>query len=80
MLSYLIVDDYNGKSADQDVFRLLADHFQVRRHDLITWYRHMGQEMLELAQHYYDDITYTRFIFQLTGVFTVEEAAELNRL
>lgn len=42
----------------------LADHFQVRGHDLVAWYRHMGKEMLELTQHYYDDITYTRFIFQ----------------
>lgn len=58
----------------------LADHFQVRGYDLIAWYRHLGKEVLELAQHYYDDITYTRFIFQLTGVFTVKEAAELNRL
>jgi hypothetical protein len=58
----------------------LADHFQVRGHDLLAWYRHLGKEMLELAQHYYDDITYKRFIFQLTGVFTIEEAAELNRL
>lgn len=58
----------------------LADHFQVRGDDLIAWYRRLGKEMLELAQHYYDDITYRRFIFQLTGVFTVEEAAALNRL
>jgi hypothetical protein len=58
----------------------LADHLQVRGHDLVAWYRHLGKEMLELAERYYDDITYTRFIFQLTGVFTVEEAAELNRL
>ena len=58
----------------------LSDHFLVRGNDLILWYRHLGKEMLELAQKYYDDITYTRFIFQLTGVFTVEEAAELNRL
>lgn len=58
----------------------LADHFQVRGHDLVTWYRHMGKEMLELTQHYYDDITYTRFIFQLTGLFNVEEASRLNRL
>lgn len=58
----------------------LANRLQVRGHDLISWYRHMGKEMLDLTQHYYDDITYTRFIFQLTGVFTLEDAAELNRL
>lgn len=58
----------------------LADHFQVHGDDLIAWYRRLGKDMLELAQHYYDDITYRRFIFQLTGVFTVEEAAALNRL
>lgn len=58
----------------------LSDHFQVRGHDLIAWYRHLGREMLELVQHYYDDVTYTRFIYQLTGTFTVEDAAQLDRL
>lgn len=59
---------------------LLADRFQVRGHDLAVWYRHLAKEMLEFAQKYYDDLTYTRFIFQLTGLFSVEEAARLNRL
>ncbi|HEY6351572.1 MAG TPA: hypothetical protein VI636_19395 [Candidatus Angelobacter sp.] len=58
----------------------LADHFQVRGHDLIAWYRHMAKDMLELTQQFYDDVTYTRFIFQLTGLFSVEEACRLNRL
>ena len=58
----------------------LADHFQVRGHDLIAWYRHLAKEMLELAEKCYDEITYTRFIFQLTGGFTVEDASTLNRL
>lgn len=58
----------------------LADHFQVRGHDLIAWYRHLAREMLQLAQQSYDDITFTRFIFQLTGLFSIEEAARLNRL
>lgn len=59
---------------------VLADHFQVRGHDLIAWYRHLAKEMLQLAQQSYDDLTYTRFIFQLTGLFNVEEASRLNRL
>lgn len=58
----------------------LADHFQVRGHDLISWYRHLAKEMLQLAQKSYDDLTYTRFIFQLTGLFSIEEATRLNRL
>lgn len=59
---------------------VLADRFQVRGHDLIAWYRHMAKDMLELTQQFYDDVTYTRFIFQLTGLFSVEEACRLNRL
>lgn len=58
----------------------LADHFQFRGHDLIAWYRQMAKDMLQLAQEEYDDITYTRFIFQLTGLCTVEEAEGLGRL
>ena len=58
----------------------LSDHFQVHGHDLIAWYRHMAKDMLNLAQKHYDDVTYTRFIFQLTGLFSVEEACRLNRL
>lgn len=58
----------------------LADQFQLRGHDLIVWYRRLAKEILELAKREYDDVTYTRFIFQLTGLFTVEEAAGLNRL
>lgn len=56
-----------------------AGHFQVQGRDLVACYRHLGKEMLELAKQYYDDLTYSRFIFQLTGLFTVEEAAQLNR-
>jgi hypothetical protein len=59
---------------------MLTNQFQVRGHDLIAWYRHMANEMLTLAREYYDDVTYTRFIFQLTGLFTMEEAATLNRI
>lgn len=58
----------------------LADHFQFRGHDLIAWYRQLAKDMLQLAQEEYDDITYTRFIFQLTGLCTLEEAEGLNRL
>ena len=58
----------------------LADHFQFRGHDLIAWYRHLAKDMLQLAKTYYDDITYTRFIFQLTGLFKVEDAEGLSRL
>jgi hypothetical protein len=58
----------------------LAGRFQVRGHDLIEWYRHLAKEILELAQKSYDDITYTRFIFQLTGLSNIEEASRLNRL
>jgi hypothetical protein len=58
----------------------LADHFQFRGQDLIAWYRHSAKDMLQLAKTYYDDITYTRFIFQLTGLFKVEDAEGLSRL
>lgn len=57
-----------------------ANHFHVRGQDLVACYRHLGKEMLELAKQYYDDLTYRRFIFQLTGLFTLEEATQLNRL
>ena len=59
---------------------VLADRFEVRGRDLISWYRRLAKEMLQFAQQNYDDPTYTRFIFQLTGLFDVEEAARLNRL
>lgn len=59
---------------------MLADRFQVNGQDLIVWYRQLTKEMLALAQERYDDITYSRFIFQLTGLFSVEEAAGLNRI
>ena len=58
----------------------LAGRFAVRGDDLIVWYRSMAREMLELAEEYYDDITYTRFIFQLTGVFNVKAAEGLKLL
>lgn len=58
----------------------LADRFQVRGQDLIVWYRHLVKEILELTAEYYDDVTYARFILQLTGLFTLEEAAALNRV
>jgi hypothetical protein len=57
-----------------------ANHFQLRGHDLVAGYRHLGKEVLELAKQYYDDITYKRLIFQLTGAFTIQEAAELSPL
>lgn len=50
----------------------LANRFQVRRHDLIAWYRHLAKEMLDLAQKHYDHLTYTRLISQLAGSFSVE--------
>ena len=50
----------------------LANCFQVRRHDLIAWYRHLAKEMLDLAQKHYDHLTYNRLISQLTGSFSVE--------
>jgi hypothetical protein len=59
---------------------MLADRFQVNGQDLIVWYRQLTKETLALAQERYDDITYSRFIFQLTGLFSVEEAAGLNRI
>lgn len=63
-----------------DLYRLLwpfyvprlANRFQVRRHDLIAWYRHLAKEMLELAQKHYDHLTYTRLISQLAGSLSVE--------
>lgn len=58
----------------------LAGHFQFRGQDLTAWYRHLLKDMLQLAKTYYDDITYTRFIFQLTGLFDVEAAEGLSRL
>ena len=77
-----------AKLAIVEVFRIvwplyipeLADHFQFLDHDLIAWYRHLAKDMLQLAKTYYDDITYTRFIFQLTGLFKVEDAEGLSRL
>jgi hypothetical protein len=59
---------------------LLADHFQVGGKDMILWYRHLAKEMIELAKIHTDDVTYTRFIFQLTGFFTAEEAEAINRI
>jgi hypothetical protein len=59
---------------------LLADHFQVRGKDLILWYRHLAKDMLDLAKIHTDDVTYTRFVFQLTGFFTIEEAEAINRI
>jgi hypothetical protein len=59
---------------------LLGDRFQVGGKDLVLWYRHLAKEMLELAKIHTDDITYTRFIFQLTGFFTIEDAEAINRL
>jgi hypothetical protein len=44
-----------------------------------VWYCHFMKETLELTQKY-DDVTYTRFIFQLTGVFNVKEAESINRM
>jgi hypothetical protein len=45
----------------------LADQFQVRGHNLITWYRQGTQEMLELAGKYYGEVVYSQFKGQLTG-------------
>lgn len=58
----------------------LADRFQFKGHDLVEWYRRAAIDMLRLAESYYDDITYSRFILQLTGLCDPESAMELNRL
>ena len=58
----------------------LADRFQIGGKDLILWYRHLAKEMLELAKVHTDDATYTRFIFQLTGFFTIQDAEAMHRI
>ena len=58
----------------------LAGRFRLRDHDLISWYRHRANSMLPFTAKYYDEDLYTRFILQLTGVFKIETARELNRL
>lgn len=58
----------------------LAGRFRLRNLDLISWYRHMANSMLSFTAKYYDEDLYTRFILQLTGVFKIETARELNRL
>jgi hypothetical protein len=58
----------------------LAGQFHFRECDLVSWYRHLAKEILDLTQKYYDDITYTRFLFQLTGFLNLEEARGSGRL
>ena len=58
----------------------LADYFQLKGQDLTAWYRHLMIAMLKLVSERYDDVTYTRFIFQLTGLCEAEEAESLGRL
>jgi len=58
----------------------MAGRFRLRDLDLISWYRHMANFILSFTAKYYDEDLYTRFILQLTGVFKIETARELNRL
>ncbi len=44
---------------------VLNHQFQIFGHDVVTWYRDLGKEMLDLAKQYYDDLTYSRFAAQL---------------
>lgn len=52
----------------------LATRFQIHGYDLITWYRRLAQEMLELTKQHYGEVIYACLTNRLAGLDTRQQA------